>query len=234
MQALFFDVDDTLYDQFVPFKRAIEEQLDFREAELEELYLEFRKVSDAYFHLSESGEISMEDMRVLRIKRACQQFKHELSREQALAFQTDYVRFQGEIELREEMKEALQFCQQENILIGIITNGPTAHQWRKVHQLGLSEWISEEHIFISAQVGIAKPDVRLFRYVEQKLGIEPNQTIYVGDSYANDIVGAKDAGWQAIWLNYRNHLATEAISRQDYLLEGNQPVTPLLKKLFLN
>ncbi|WP_414840922.1 HAD family hydrolase [Enterococcus saccharolyticus] len=234
MRALIFDVDDTLYDQLVPFERAIQEQLVFPAEKMEKLYLEFRKVSDAYFHLSESGGIAMEDMRVLRIQRACEQFDIELSHQQALAFQADYASFQGDIELTVDMKEALQFCQEENIPTGVITNGPTAHQWKKVHQLGLMKWIPENQIFISSQVGIAKPDVRLFRHVEQAMSLVPEETTYIGDSYANDIVGAKDAGWQAIWLNRRQHPATEMTPRQDYLLEEKQFATPLIKKIFLN
>lgn len=233
MKAIIFDVDDTLYDQLVPFQRAIQQQFSIPDEQMAQLYLAFRQISDANFHASERGDISMEDMRVLRIQGACEQFGYRVTRDQALTFQNDYARFQGEIVLTEEMQEVLTFCVAHNIPIGIITNGPTEHQWKKIHQLGLLRYIPKESIFISAEVRVAKPDTLLFRHVEQQLGMTANQMIYVGDSYENDIVGAKNAGWQAIWLNRRQHVPTEASARQDYLIT-TESIVPLIKQIIEN
>ena len=46
----------------------------------------------------------------------------------------------------------------------------------------------------SSAVGISKPDERIFHMVCES-------GLYVGDSYENDVIGAKKAGWDVIWLN---------------------------------
>ena len=46
----------------------------------------------------------------------------------------------------------------------------------------------------SADVGVAKPDPRIFRLATDALGVAPEQTLHVGDLYDYDIVGARAAG----------------------------------------
>ena len=36
--------------------------------------------------------------------------------------------------------------------------------------------------------------------VENEMGHDPEDSYYIGDSYRNDVVGAKMAGWNAIWV----------------------------------
>jgi HAD superfamily hydrolase (TIGR01509 family) len=55
-------------------------------------------------------------------------------------------------------------------------------------------------IIDSTVLGIAKPDVRIFEAVLSELNVAPNQAIYVGDSYAADMVGGKNAGMWTAWL----------------------------------
>jgi HAD superfamily hydrolase (TIGR01509 family) len=56
-------------------------------------------------------------------------------------------------------------------------------------------------VFTARDLGAAKPDVRFFRAVSLRLGCRPEEMVIIGDDYAADVVGAKDAGWQAIWFN---------------------------------
>jgi putative hydrolase of the HAD superfamily len=55
-------------------------------------------------------------------------------------------------------------------------------------------------IFMSAQVGYAKPDPRFFVAVGRGLDVQPGEIMLVGDDWQADIAGARLAGWQAIWL----------------------------------
>ena len=55
-------------------------------------------------------------------------------------------------------------------------------------------------IIDSTVLGIAKPDVRIFAAALSELNVAPNQAIYVGDSYAADMVGGKNAGLWTAWL----------------------------------
>ena len=53
----------------------------------------------------------------------------------------------------------------------------------------------------SGRFGIAKPDPRIFAHALERLDARtPRVATHVGDSYAADVVGARNAGWQAIWF----------------------------------
>lgn len=55
-------------------------------------------------------------------------------------------------------------------------------------------------IIESAVMGIRKPDPRIFEHGVKALGMLPEETLVIGDSYRKDIVPAESIGCQAIWL----------------------------------
>lgn len=50
-------------------------------------------------------------------------------------------------------------------------------------------------VFISAEVGVAKPETGIFDHAAQKLGLESSQMLHVGDNPIADGAGAIEAGW---------------------------------------
>jgi epoxide hydrolase-like predicted phosphatase len=54
-----------------------------------------------------------------------------------------------------------------------------------------------DRMFISAEIGLAKPDLAIFEWVISQLGIDPSQAVFV-DDFRHNIAGAREAGWQAI------------------------------------
>jgi 2-haloalkanoic acid dehalogenase type II len=91
---------------------------------------------------------------------------------------------------------------------------------RDVHTLvsnaGLKSFF--ELVLSSAAFGIRKPDPRIFRYVLDKMGVQPDETAMVGDTLTADILGAQLAGLHDIWITRR------AAPRQDG--ENKQKVQP--------
>jgi len=49
--------------------------------------------------------------------------------------------------------------------------------------------------------GAAKPDARIFTALADMAGVNPEQVVHVGDDPLADVVGARQAGMQAVWLN---------------------------------
>src|SRR5277367_6299607 len=49
--------------------------------------------------------------------------------------------------------------------------------------------------------GFAKPDARIFARLAQAAGVEAAQVLHIGDDPQADVVGARQAGMQAVWLN---------------------------------
>ena len=74
-----------------------------------------------------------------------------------------------------------------------------------VVRVGLGAYFSGS---VSARdAGVAKPDPRIFHAAAAHLGCTPQQVLHVGDDHAADVVGAAQAGMQAVWL--RHSTATE-------------------------
>ena len=68
-----------------------------------------------------------------------------------------------------------------------------------LERVGLNGFI--EAVYTFRELGFRKPEVGFFRKIESILGAEPEEMVMVGDNYSSDILGAKQSGWQAIWLN---------------------------------
>ena len=54
---------------------------------------------------------------------------------------------------------------------------------------------------LSADLGALKPEPAAFEAVERRLGLFPGNLAMVGDSWTDDVEGALEAGWTAIWVN---------------------------------
>lgn len=65
----------------------------------------------------------------------------------------------------------------------------------------------------SAEVGVRKPDLRIYRLAEERLGVSPGQAVFI-DDYPPNIAGAQSAGWHGIL--FRN--PDQAISELEALL----------------
>lgn len=70
-------------------------------------------------------------------------------------------------------------------------------------------------IFTARELGAHKPDLEFFRQIESVLGMHPKQIVMVGDKFSEDILGAKRAGWKAIWYNPKGESAPGLLPLQD-------------------
>ena len=85
--------------------------------------------------------------------------------------------------------------------IGIITNGGGVTQRRKIRAAGLDAVFAERNIWISAEVGSAKPAMRVFQIALQSLNEPARHCLYIGDREDIDIRGAKVAGIRGRLVN---------------------------------
>lgn len=60
------------------------------------------------------------------------------------------------------------------------------------------------------QVGVGKPDARIFHAAANAAGVDASELLHVGDDAALDVLAALDCGMQAVWLNREDHLWTHA------------------------
>ena len=83
-------------------------------------------------------------------------------------------------------------------------------------------------IIDSAQVGVSKPDRRIFALALQRLGRAPQTAAYVGDSFERDMVAAKAAGLQTIWLRGQEQKPCPEPSQVDAMIAALEELPVLL------
>jgi putative hydrolase of the HAD superfamily len=106
------------------------------------------------------------------------------------SFQHHCVGFPGLIEM-------LEFLKEMNLKIGIISNGYGRFQMNNIIGLKIKHYFDE--ILISEFEGLRKPDIAIFERALSRLGLEPNESIFVGDHPQNDVEASIKAGMTAIW-----------------------------------
>lgn len=67
--------------------------------------------------------------------------------------------------------------------------------------LGLPPLNRCQHLFVSANLGFAKPDRRFFLAIERQLSLPPHEILLIGDDAINDHSGAHRAGWHSLLLD---------------------------------
>ncbi|MGM0166018.1 hypothetical protein IGI39_000972 [Enterococcus sp. AZ135] len=204
IQGIVFDLDDTLYEQQAPFAAAIHSLFpSFPASEMKALFIRFRHYSDFHYMKSITGEWTLEKMRYERIRLALADFDFVPADADLDAFQTAYDHALQTISLPIEISSALDWLKEQKVPMGIITNGPVKRQEDKLNALQLANWFDWESILISDGVQIQKPDPRIFKLMEEHLALSPESLLYIGDSFDNDVIGAKAAGWSVWWFNHQ-------------------------------
>ncbi len=84
------------------------------------------------------------------------------------------------------------------ISIGVVTNGSTSTQIRKLKNSGLIEMI--DAYVISESFGARKPEPSIFRAVCGRLRADPMRCWLVGDHPEYDVLGAHGVGLRTVWL----------------------------------
>lgn len=95
--------------------------------------------------------------------------------------------------------ETLSRAKAAGFRIGILSNGFHELQFKKLDRSALKGLY--DIVVLSEDLGVNKPDRRLFDFAAEKAGIKGEKTIMIGDNPSTDIAGAIDAGWDAVYLN---------------------------------
>jgi epoxide hydrolase-like predicted phosphatase len=85
-------------------------------------------------------------------------------------------------------------------LKGHYTIALLSNAWDDLRPLLTSLWDIEnlfDHIFISAEMGLAKPDPAIYQEVSKRLNQDPSELIFV-DDFIENILAARESGWNAI------------------------------------
>ena len=197
--TIVFDLDGTLCYYALSIKEAMERTL-HRAEQPQDLVGDLDQAAARYDLLWAQEERTHEEGRPLRERIWARLLNEHNLNEPLLAhtLSTIYTAiripsirlFDGTRELLSELKARYR--------LGLLTNGPAEMQREKINALKLEDLF--EAIVVSGEVGIYKPDARVFQHLLEKLQVSPQRALYVGDSYEMDVVGAKEAGMWMAWI----------------------------------
>ncbi|WP_159459718.1 HAD family hydrolase [Scatolibacter rhodanostii] len=87
---------------------------------------------------------------------------------------------------------------QKDYHLGIISNWDASAR-DVLKQNELTKYFDE--ILISSEVGVEKPNRKIFELAQQQSGAQSNACLYIGDNYYDDYRGSTKLGWQCILLD---------------------------------
>jgi HAD superfamily hydrolase (TIGR01549 family) len=103
--------------------------------------------------------------------------------------------------LFEDSLPTLTVLKQHGYILGVVTNRHYGGQpfYEDLQTMGLLNYFEYDHMAISADLGIRKPNPDIFMYALNKLNVSPEEAAMVGDSLKADILGANMLDMLAIW-----------------------------------
>ena len=208
----FFDLDDTLVDHHAAEESALREthaahQALFGGIAFERLLAAYRRNNLRLWHEYGKGAI---DRPTLTARRFALPLA-DLGLDAALGalVETSYMEAYGRNwRLIEGAEDVLEHASREGV-VGILSNGFRETQRAKIARFGLARWA--RHVVLSEDIGAMKPSRVIFDAAAKAAGGGERRRVYVGDSFATDVVGAKGAGWFPILFDRHARGAPEPV-----------------------
>jgi len=199
-RMIFFDIDGTLidhasasaaaslalHDEFsgqIPFSR-------------DEFPVAWEEIMDRHFERFCRGEISIWDQRRARIRESFA--APELTDAEA---DTRYQVFIREYERLTRAYDDAGLCleQLDGKRLGIISNGAREQQLGKLRRARLLHHF--DVAVFSEDLGVGKPDRRIFLEACRQAGQEPSRCIHVGDNVVADVQASQLSGLRPVWVD---------------------------------
>jgi putative hydrolase of the HAD superfamily len=211
---LFFDLDRTLWDfetNSIQAFKAI-----FEKRNLSEIFPDFDTFVKTYKHHNEKlweqyrlGEIKKDELRNNRFLLTLKDFGCE-DAELAKTIGDDYVElspqqttlFPGTIETLEYLSPKYK--------MHIITNGFVEVQYKKLRNSKLEKYFDK--IITSEEAKASKPKPGIFHAALSSANAKKAECLMIGDDLKNDIIGARDYGFDQVFFNPHKNEHQEKVS----------------------
>lgn len=191
---IFFDADETLFtfDSFSGLQRMF---LDYSVTFTADDFQDYQAVNKPLWVDYQNGAITSLQLQHMRFESWASRLRVN-SGDLNEAFMTAMAEICAPLPGAVSLLNALK----GKVKMGIITNGFTSLQQRRLERTGLSDYF--DLMIISEEVGVAKPDRRIFDYaLEQAGNPDRSRVMMVGDNASSDVLGGINAGLATCWLN---------------------------------
>ncbi|HTS32615.1 MAG TPA: HAD family hydrolase [Thermoplasmata archaeon] len=209
-RVVFFDMDDTIFDHSLTCRAALavvrRREPRFASLSLDRLwrrYLDHLSVTDLTLGSVGHPPSLYAEARAARFRALARDAGWECtvaeSRDLSTLYRRAYTR------LRRAVPGAVPLVRRvaRSRPVGIVTNNQVAEQEEKLAFLGLTRTV--DYLIISEAVGAEKPSREIFRAALKAARVRPHEAVMVGDSWRNDVLGARGAGIRPVWFNRFGH-----------------------------
>lgn len=124
-----------------------------------------------------------------------------------------------------KIREMLENLKDNNIALGMITNGYGQFQMENIKALNIEKYF--DVILISEWEGIKKPNPKIFMNALKKLNVEPSESVFIGDHPENDVKATQNLGIKGIWKKDNHWIDVEA----DAIIDDYLELPLIMKKL---
>ena len=201
LKAVIFDVDDTLFDrdraQREILRAMVREHPQIFQGIDEEVaakaFLESDRITFEEFKTANPAEISRlkRSKTFLNMLGLSEEHSDKITDMYVNAYPLINVPVAGAVPLVTELSRKFS--------LAVASNGLPDVQYKKLETLGIKHFFG--CIILSGELGIGKPDPRIFWEAASILGHKPKECLYVGDAYEADVIGANRARMKSCWFN---------------------------------
>lgn len=228
IRTVFLDLDDTILDfqkgERIAVCKTFQNMGVSTSDEVIDRYIE---INLALWQALERREVTKDEVLIGRFEKLFSEMGIDLSANEAQEMYEELL--SKEHDFLPGGKELLdEFHQCKKYRLFMATNGIPAVQWPRIKDSGVGEYF--EDIFISQNIGYAKPDKRFFDECFSKIkDFDINECIIVGDSLSSDIKGGINAGIKSCHFNPKNKSYDKIIP--DYKINELSELIPLLDSI---
>lgn len=214
---LFFDLDHTLWDFHNNQIKTLNDlfvsyELDRYFQDFDDFFAQYMPINTHLWHEYQHGRIPKRDVKVGRFHQTFSKAGYD-DIAMAESFADDFVSGNSlQTRVIPYAKEVLTYLKNKKYHLYIITNGFREAQHTKMERSGLTPFF--ERTFISEDIGASKPHRHFFEYAIKSANARKKESLVIGDSLENDIIGAREFGVDQVYFNPDKIAHTEKVSRE--------------------
>jgi putative hydrolase of the HAD superfamily len=140
---------------------------------------------------------------------------------------------QGRIEPFPGVREALAALRGvAGLRLGVVTEGLEVKQHEKLLRLGVYGFLDPGAVFVSDAIGISKPNPKLWLRACAAVGVDPAESVYVGDNPEKDVAPARSLGMGTVRFRAPGckHAAAEGGGAADREIRDFAELIPVLRE----
>ncbi|MGH7143621.1 MAG: HAD family hydrolase [Planctomycetota bacterium] len=201
LQAVFLDIDDTLYptSEFTAMARRKAVQAMIAAGLRTEEEVAFRELSELVREFS-SNDSHHYDRLLLRLPPAAVVGVNvPLVVASGVAAYHD-AKFRSLAPYPDAVEAIPLLARIDGVRLGVLTSGVPSKQAEKLVRLKVAGYIDPAAFFVAENLGYSKVNPKFYQTVARRLNLDPGRCLHIGDKLEADVVSARSAGYQTILM----------------------------------